>query len=128
MKVISLFESMTHASVKDCIEEDGRLIVVVHTGEIAKAIGKGGSNIKKLEGMLKKKIKIIEFNSDVLEFVRNVVAPLKTADVSEEEGMVVITPPDTQTRGLLIGRGAVHLRSFEDIVKRYFQIKEIKVI
>jgi len=40
----------------------------------------------------------------------------------------VITPPDTQTRGYLIGREAVNLRGFEEIVKRYFEIKEIKVV
>ena len=128
MKFISLFESVTRASVKDCIQEECRLVFVVNPGEIAKAIGKGGSNIKRIEGMIKKKIKIIEFNPELVEFVRNVVAPLKVSDVVEEEGTVTITPVDSQTRGLLIGRGAVNLRGFENIIKRYFEIKEVKVV
>lgn len=122
-----MFESMTHASVKDCINEEGRLIFIVNKGEIAKAIGKGGVNIKKIERMINKRVKIVEFSEDMLEFVRNVIAPLKVADIADNEGTVVITSPDSQTRGLLIGRGAVNLRNFENIVKRYYDIKEIRV-
>ena len=128
MKTLSLFESVTRASVKDCIEQGGRLVFVVNQGDMAKAIGPKGKNIRKLESLLKKKIKIIEYNDDLVEFVKNVVSPIKPADVSEEEGIVVITPADSSSRGLLIGRGAVNLRGFEEIVKRYFDIKEIKVV
>jgi len=34
---------------------------------------------------------------------------------------------DLKTRGLLIGRNAAHLRSYEEIMKRYFPVKELKV-
>lgn len=128
MRFISVFETLTRARVKDCFEQNGRLVFIVGEGEIAKAIGKGGSNIRKLENLIKKKIKVVEFSPELLEFVRNVVAPLKVADIVEEEGVVKITPPDSQTRGLLIGRGAVNLRGFEAIVKRHFEITEIKVV
>ncbi|MBN2367551.1 NusA-like transcription termination signal-binding factor [Candidatus Woesearchaeota archaeon] len=128
MKFISMFETITHASVKDCIQQDERLVFIVNQGEIMKAIGKGGRNIKQMERNVKKKVKVVEYNPDLIEFVKNVVAPLKTADVSEDDGVVKIIPPDSQTRGMLIGRGAVNLRGFEDIVKRYFPIKEIKVV
>jgi N utilization substance protein A len=128
MKFISLFETLTKAEVKDCFEIGERLVFVVKEGNIGKALGKGGSNIKKIEGMLKKKLRIIEFNPDLLRFIQNVVYPSKVKDINMEDDIVTITPPDSQTRGYLIGRGAVNLNITKDIVKRYFEVKDIKVI
>ncbi|MBW2977214.1 NusA-like transcription termination signal-binding factor [Candidatus Woesearchaeota archaeon] len=128
MKFISLFESITGAALKDCFEQNSRLIFVVKQGEIGKAIGKRGLNIKKLERVLRKKIKIIEFNPELLQFVQNIVFPSKVKEIKQEDSTVIITPPDSETRGYLIGKSAVNLRNTEEIVKRYFDITEIKVI
>jgi len=128
MKFMSIFESLTHASLKDCFEQSNRLVFVVNQGEIGKAIGKAGINIRKIERVLKRKIKIVEFNPDMLIFIQNIFFPLKVKEIKEEEEIVIITPPDSQTRGYLIGKSASNLRSTEEIVKRYFELKEIKVV
>ncbi|MEE9525601.1 MAG: NusA-like transcription termination signal-binding factor [Candidatus Woesearchaeota archaeon] len=128
MKFISLFEKITRVNAKDCFKQDTRLVFIVPEGKAGMAVGKKGMNIKKLENLLKKKIKIVEYDDDVIEFVKNVIHPLGAREIAEDEGTVTITPPDSQTRGYLIGREAVNLRGFEEIVKRYFDIKEIKVI
>ena len=78
--------------------------------------------------MLKKKLRVIEFNDDLLRFIQNVVFPSKVKNIVEEEGVITITPPDSETRGYLIGRGAINLNNTKDIVKRYFKIEDIKVI
>lgn len=129
MKFISIFESMTHARLKDCFIQNEKVIFMVQEGDIAKALGRRGINIQKLEKLLNKKIKIIEFSTDILRFVKNIVHPLQVKEIHEKEGVIVIIPPDTKTRGYLIGRGAVNLRNTESIVKRYYpDIKEIKVM
>ena len=127
MKFISLFETLTRAKVKDCIEGN-TLIFVVKQGEIAKAIGKKASNIYKIEKVLKRKIKVVEFSDDVTIFVKNLIAPLKVEDISEEEGVIIITDPDKKKKGMIIGRDAINLRNNEKIVSRYFEVKEIKVV
>jgi len=53
---------------------------------------------------------------------------LKVVDIKQEEKVVVLTAADTKTRGILIGRQAQNLRNFEKIVKKYFDIDEIKVV
>ena len=116
MKFISIFESITRAALKDCFEQNGRIIFVVKQGEIGKAIGKKGINTRKLERILKKRIKIIEFNPDLLVFVQNVVFPSKVKEIKEEEGVVIIIPPDSETRGYLIGKSASNLRNTEEVV------------
>jgi N utilization substance protein A len=127
MKFMQLFENLTRSKLKDCIIGDP-LIFVVEEKEIGKAIGKGGSNVRRLEGLLKKKIKIVEFNPNIQRFIRNFVMPLRVKEVIEEEGIVTITGNDTKTKGLLIGRERKNLDNLKEIVKRYFTIEDIKVV
>ena len=94
---------------------------------MGKAIGKQGSNIKRAENALKKKIRLAEFNNDVCQFVQNLIYPLKAKEVKEEDGIVTIYVDDTKTRGMLIGRDRHNINSTTDIVKRYFKTEEIKV-
>ena len=127
MKYISLFESLTGAKVKDCIANDS-IVFIVHENEMGKAIGKQGSNIKRVENAIKKKIKLVEFNKDVSQFVQNLIYPLKAKEIKEEEGIVTIYGDDRKTKGLLIGRDRRNINSTKDIVKRYFDIEEFKVV
>ncbi len=126
MKYITLFESLTRAKVKDCIVND-TVIFVVHENEMGKAIGKSGSNIKRIENILKKKIKLVEFSDNLTQFIGNLIYPLRAREIKEEDNIITIYGPDTKTKGLLIGRERHNINSIKDIVKRYFKVEEIKV-
>jgi N utilization substance protein A len=128
IKTISLFESITKAHVKDCFEFGERLTFIVGEGEAAKAVGKKGANVVKLERMLKRKLKIAEYSPDMLTFIRNFIYPLKATDISQEGEIVTITGPDTNTKGLLIGKNAANLRALEEVVRKFFDVEEIKVV
>lgn len=124
---MNLFEKISHSKLKDCIVSENLIVFIVEPNEMAKAIGKHGSTVKTLENVFKKKIKIVEFSKEAKSFIKNLVTPLRIADVFEEEGIFTIIPPDVKTRGLLIGRNASILRSNEAIIKRHFKIKELRV-
>jgi N utilization substance protein A len=126
LQYMSLFESLTNSQVKDCVVSE-RILFVVEPNEIGKAIGKKGSNVRKLENLLKKKIKIVEFNPEVSQFVQSMIYPLQ-AKVEEADKVVTITGPDSKTKGLIIGRDSKNLKFLKDIVGRYFDIEEIKVV
>jgi len=128
IKFISMFESMTHSQIRDCIIKENEIIFIVAEGEIGKAVGKGGRNIKQLDKLLKKRVKVVEYSTDLIRFINSLVSPLKLQEVALEGDTVFLVPSDNVTRGLLIGRGAVNLRGFEAIAKRYFPIKEIRVV
>ena len=127
IKLMAFFESMTGAKVKDCIS-DGKLIFIVEENNMGKAIGKNGANIKRLESALKRKIKLAEFSDDVLQFVRNLVYPADVAEIKNDNGSVTIRGRDTNTKAMLIGRDRQNINSISGIVKRFFDIREIKVI
>jgi len=127
MKYISLFESLTGANIKDCIV-NSYVTFIVHENQIARAIGRNGVNAKRIEGLINRKIKIVEFNPNVIKFVRNYIFPLKIKDVKEEDGIITIIGSDIRTKGLLIGRDSKNLKQLVSVIKRYFPIKDIKIM
>ena len=127
MKFIALCEQLTGTTVKDCIISDNMVLFIINQGEISKAIGKKGFNVKRLEHTMKKKIKMVEFHTELTTFVANLVAPAKVKEITLDEGIIKIIAADLTSRGAMIGRDAKHLRFYESVVKRFFDITEIKV-
>ncbi len=125
--LISLFESISGAKVKDCINDD-KIIFVIEENDMGKAIGKAGSNIKNLEFKLKKKVKLVEHKHKVEDFIRSFLHPLEVLDIKEDNGIVTIHGRDSQIRSMIIGRERSSLKNLLDITKRYYNINEIKVV
>jgi len=129
MKFMSFFESLTNTKLKDCfVDKNEMLVFVVEENQIAKAIGKNGANVKRIKERLNRKIKIVEFNPHLETFIANTIRPLIGKEIKVDDKIVTIVGPDTKTKGLLIGRNGQNLRNYEEMVKRYFDINEIKVI
>jgi len=123
-----MFENMTNASVKDCFLTNNLLLIIVNENNIAKAIGRGGSNIKHLEQKLNKKIKIVEFNSNLSQFIRNLVNPIKVNDVKIENNMVQISVNGVREKAQLIGRDSKNIHELKEIVSLYFDVQDIKIV
>jgi len=129
LKLMKLFEDVTRSRLKDCFYNKEKLVFVVQEGELMRALGKDRANLKKLEEKLNKSIKIVEFNPDLLIFIKNLMYPLRILEIKEEDGIVTIRGPDTKTKGLMIGARAQNLRNYEELTKKYFDnLKEIKVV
>ena len=127
MKLMTLFESISGAKVKDAIAND-KVTFVIEENDMGKAIGKNGMNIKKMEHMLKKRVKLVEFSNDVVQFVRNIIHPIEVQNIEYDNGIVTIKGKDTGTKSMLIGREHQNLNHTIDLVKRYFDVKGIKVV
>jgi len=128
IKTINLFEQVTHARVKEAFYMKDVLTFVVFEGDKFKALGKNLSNLHRIEQMLQKKVKVVEFNSDIIKFITNLIYPFKVESIVQDDKLITISDQDTKTKGLLIGAKAQNLRMYESIVKKYFEIEEIKVI
>jgi len=126
----SLMERISGVRVKDCFSDENNetIYFVVETGHLGKAIGKGGINIKRVQHELKKKIRIIEYRMNVVNFVKNVIYPIKVEEVIENDGEVLIKDPSKKTKSLLIGREGRNLKLINRAVKRFFPDKEIKIV
>ncbi len=123
----SLMEKITHARVKDCFKDEEIIYFVVAPGELGKAIGKGAINIRRMQEELGKRIKVIEYNDEILNFIKNIIYPAKVEEIVEENSVIFIKDSSKKTKSLLIGRGGKNLKLINRAVKRFFN-KEVKVV
>jgi transcription antitermination factor NusA-like protein len=79
------------------IETDGVVAILVNRGDIAKMLSYGGKVIKLLEKKAKKRIRILEYNSDKRKFLEDLFAPMSILTINK------IWLPDgtTETRVIL---------------------------
>jgi transcription termination/antitermination protein NusA len=133
MRYIALFESISGASVKDCIidEAEGRVIFIVNPGQVGVAIGKAGRNIHTLERMTQKKVEIIEYSESETEFIKNALKPAQVREVRVTEktdgkkmAVVTINPKD---KGIAIGKNGKNAERLRFLAKRYFDIQNVSI-
>lgn len=130
LQIIAHFEKMTKSRLKDYLVFNEKAFFIVEKGGLQKALGPDKKHVTKLEELLKKKIKMIEYTADESRFIKNVFSPLKVVKLEKDnENVVTITGPDQKTKGLMIGAKAQNLRMYEQIIQKYYpEVKEIKIV
>ena len=125
---MTLFENLSGVRVKDAFLRNLSVNFIVDKGNLFKAIGKNGANIKKIENLIKKKIRVIEFNDDICKFADNFIYPIKAEKIEFEDKILKIYVHGAGTKGLLIGRESKNLKELKEILSRYFEIDDIKIM
>ncbi|MDI6819404.1 MAG: NusA-like transcription termination signal-binding factor [Candidatus Hodarchaeaceae archaeon] len=130
MRYIALFESLTGATVRDCLvfEKEGKLILVVNQGDIGLAIGKGGSRVQKAKRVLGKSIEVVEYSDDPAELIKNALAPAKISGVSivEREGKkLAFVEVEAKDKGLAVGRGGRNIQRAKMLALRHHGIQDV---
>ena len=134
LRLMSLFQSVTSATARDCIldERMDRVIFVVNKGQMGLAIGKGGSTIKQLQNVVAKKIELVEFSEDPAEFIRNMlnadmVNDVRLSDRPDGSKQAVVTV-DQRKKGAVVGREGRNAEKARLLAKRYFQITNVQIV
>ena len=134
MRYIALFESITGATVKDCIIDDdlNRIIFVVKKGQVGMAIGRQGKNIHLLERMTSKKHEIIEHAENPAQFIKNALKPARVKEIRITErpdgksiAVVSVNPRD---KGIAIGKNGRNAERIRFLAKRYFEIQNVSIM
>lgn len=131
IRYIGLFETITSATVKDCIidEEHDKVTFLVKKGDMGLAIGKRGSTIAKMQNKVDKSIEIIEHSDDPGEFIKNLlsVAKVNSIDFSTNaKGNKIATlDVDSKTKRSTIGKNGQNIRRARQFAKRQFDISDI---
>ena len=133
MRFIALFQSITGATVKDCIVDTdlNRIIFVVKEGSIGMAIGKKGKNIHLLEKMTGKKHEVIEHSDNPAQFIKNALKPAKVDEVRITERMdgktIAVISVNPRDKGVAIGKNGRNAERIRFLAKRYFQIQNVSI-
>src|SRR6266513_6283262 len=134
LRLISLFQTISSASARDCIVDDKmeRVIFIVNKGQMGLAIGKGGATIKQLQNVVTKKVELVEYSDDASEFIRNILNSEMINQVKINERIdgtkqaVVIV--DAKKKGKVVGREGRNAKKARLLAKRYFQISNVLIM
>ena len=131
IRYIGLFETITSATVKDCIidEEHDKVTFLVKKGDMGLAIGKRGSTIAKMQNKVDKSIEIIEHSDDPGEFIKNLLSVAKVNSIefsTNAKGNKIATlDVDSKTKRSTIGKNGQNIRRARQFAKRQFDISYI---
>jgi N utilization substance protein A len=133
MRYIALFESLTGASVLDCVifEKEGKLVFVVKEGDMGLAIGKGGSKVQRAKQIMGKSIEVVEYSDDPVRFIKNALSPAKVMGVNivEREGKKFAhVEVEDKDKGLAVGRGGRNIQRAKVLALRHHGIEDIFLI
>ena len=134
LRLISLFQSITSATARDCIVDDKmeRVIYIVNKGQMGLAIGKGGTTIKQLQNVVAKKVELVEYSEEPSEFIRNILNSDMINDIKINDKMdgtrqaIVIVDP--KKKGVVVGREGRNAEKARLLARRYFQISNVLIV
>jgi N utilization substance protein A len=131
MRYISLFESITGATAKDCLIDNdlNKLIFITKENEAGLAVGRNGSKVKILKKVTGRNIEIIEYANNAQEFVKKAFTPARVKEVRVTEKLdgrkIVVVKVEEKDKGLAIGKGGERAERIRQLAKRYFQVDNI---
>ncbi|MDI6859156.1 MAG: NusA-like transcription termination signal-binding factor [Methanocellales archaeon] len=130
IRYIALFESLTGATVRDCVvdDENDRVILVVKKGDMGIAIGKRGSNINRVKKAIGKHIEIVEHSDDVYEFIENTFQPAmikKVNIVDKEDKRLAYVSVVSKDKGLAIGRNGRNIQKAKMLAQRHHGLDDV---
>ena len=133
MRMMSLFQNVTGATARDCIEDEkqDRVIFVVNTGKMGLAIGKGGVHIKSLQNIVKRNVELVEFDEDPVKFLSNLLnsklvseVKINTRPDGSKQAIVMVDP---RKKGIVVGREGRNAEKARLLAKRYFNITHVLI-
>ena len=133
IRLISLFQNVTKTTARDCLDDEkqDKIIFVVNEDKMGLAIGKGGSNIKSLQNILKRRVELIEYSDDPIKFLKNILnsklvneVKLDTKQDGSSQATVIV---DQGNKGLVVGREGRNAERARLFAKRYFDISSVQI-
>ena len=131
MRYINLFAKTTRVQTTKVFSYNNQIVFAVPKSKVSVAIGKNAANAKKLNEILRKKIKIVAMpavddNEGIGKFIEDVVAPVEFNGV-EIRGNFLTVNGGRQSKAALIGRGRQREKELADVLKNFFGITKLKI-
>ena len=133
MRMMSLFQNVTGATARDCVEDEklSRVIFVVNEGKMRLAIGKGGSHIKNLQNIIKRNVELVEYSDDPEKFLKNILNAKLVTEVKmnkrDDGTLQAIVTVDPKKKGIVVGREGRNAEKARLLAKRYFEISSVLI-
>ena len=130
MRYLNLFNKETGVSTRFCFKYNDFIVFSVNKNLVSKAIGENGRNVRRINEILGRKIKIIsspEGIRDAKHFISEIVNPVGFKDVEITNDEVIISSAGVQSKAGLLGRNKRRLFELQKIVKDFFG-RDLRVV
>jgi transcription antitermination factor NusA-like protein len=128
IRYLNLFEKIMRVRTRFCFKYNEAIVFCVPQPLMARAIGERGGNIKKMSGILGKRIKVVAAPrgiGDVKFFIRAVVSPVTFKNIEVKDNEIIVA--GGSNKAALIGRNKRRLLEMQKIIRDYFG-KEFRVV
>jgi len=123
IRYVKLFQTLFPENVIACAENFNTVYFVVDSEEKIMHINR--EKIRNLERLLKKRVRIIFFSENLEEFIKSLVPQAKEIKINEKEVRIIVNKYD---KPKVIGKNKSNLMVIEDLLKKVFDINEVKIV
>ncbi len=130
IKFMTLFESLTGATVVDCVKEENTLGFLVKKGDMGRAIGKQGANIEKVRQSVGRSVLIVEEGDNQQEFVKKLFEPVRLHKIQFKENdgeKNAVIEVDKKDRRKVLGSEGMRIKIARQLARRHHMIDDIVV-
>ncbi len=129
IRYLNLFRKITGVSTRYVLKYNEGLIFCVPKSLLSKAIGENAKNLKKMNEILRKRIKVIPIPRGIhhaKDFIEAIVSPVQFKNLEVKDDEIILTA-GKQSKAALLGRDKRRLHEMQKIVKNFFK-KDFKIV
>ncbi|MFA5484812.1 MAG: hypothetical protein WC260_00980 [Candidatus Pacearchaeota archaeon] len=129
IRYINIFSKITKIEAKHCFKYNNQIIFLVNKSVVSKAIGKDADNVKKMNRIIGRKIKIISLPSkeekEIISFTEKLLSPIELNKIELKKDILFIDASRIN-KATLIGRNRLKEKELSKIIKDIFGF-ELKI-
>jgi transcription antitermination factor NusA-like protein len=129
MRHLNLFSRITHIDTRFCFTYNEIIFFCVPKKLVSKAIGTDAKNIRKMNMILKRKIRILPNPvgiEDAEKFIQSIISPIELKELKTTDNEIILTA-GSQNKAALIGRNKRRFLEMQRIVSDYFK-RDFKLV
>ncbi len=131
LEMMKVLEQNTGSHAHDVVMNGDKIIFVIKTGELGKAIGKQGANIQKLRDAFKKPVEVVEWSEERDKFIANLFFPVAVTTITEGQTPdgkpMLVLEVDPANKGLAIGKQGEKIKRARLLMQRLYDLADVKI-
>jgi len=129
IRYANMFNRITRIRTNHCFEYNNAIVFAVPRKLVSRALGQNKKNLRRLNEVLGKKVKIVAIphsREDIENFVSVITYPVKFKGIEIKDDNAVISA-GSQNKAILIGRNKCRLNEMQNVLGQYFGVKKVMV-